>query len=145
LQRDVILGHADLLGNFDNLNLDINLNKLLGERVDVDKTGVDSAGKSTELGDQANVSLVHGLVRVRAADAAGDSAECTDDSSKSVDHPTVPAVAISIGIIWLDDLCVAGLQVFTTRRLNLDDGLVKTASGRAAVSAVDGHWSFAVV
>ena len=49
LQRDVILGHADLLGNFDDLNLDIDLNKLLGERVDVDKTGVDSAGKSTEL------------------------------------------------------------------------------------------------
>jgi hypothetical protein len=93
LQRNVILGHADLLGNFDNLDLDINLDKLLGERVDVDKTRVDSAGKSTELSYQANVSLVHGLVRVRAADAAGNSTKGTDDSSKSIDLSGVSCVS----------------------------------------------------
>ena len=60
-------------------------------------------------------------------------------------HSTIPAVVISIGIIWLDNLCITGLQILATRRLHLDDGLVKTVSGRAAVSAVDGHWSFAVV
>ena len=93
LQRDVIFGHADLLGNFDDLNFDIDLNKLLGERVDVDKSRIDSAGKATKLGDEANISLVHGLVRIRAADTAGNGTECTDDSSESVDLHGVSCVS----------------------------------------------------
>lgn len=85
LQRYVVFGHADLLGNLDNLDLDIDLNELLRKRVDVNETGVDSAGESTELSDQSDVSLIYRLVRVGAANAAWDGSESTHNATKSVD------------------------------------------------------------
>jgi hypothetical protein len=85
LQRDVVLGHADLLGDFDDLDLDVNLHELLGKRVDVDETGVDGAGKAAEFGHETHVSLVHGLVGIRANDAAGDCAKSTDAATESID------------------------------------------------------------
>jgi hypothetical protein len=84
LQRDIVLGHADLLGDLDDLDLDVDLHKLLGERVDVDETGVDGAGEAAEFGHETYVSLVHGLIGIRANDAAGDCAEGTDAATKSV-------------------------------------------------------------
>ena len=57
VQRDVVLGHADLLGHLDDLNLDIDLDELLGEGVDLDETGVDGAVEATEFGDEADVAL----------------------------------------------------------------------------------------
>lgn len=81
VERDVVLGHADLLGNLDNLDLDVDLDKVLGEGVNINETRIDSAGESTELGDETNVSLANWLVWVGAYDAAWNSAECTDAST----------------------------------------------------------------
>jgi hypothetical protein len=88
LQRYVILGHADLLRNFDDLDLDIDLDKLLRQRVHVDKTWVDSAGETTELGDQTDVSLIDRFVRIGADEAAWNGAGCTDAAAKGVDLDT---------------------------------------------------------
>jgi hypothetical protein len=94
LQGDVVLGHADLLGDFDDLNLDINLDKLLGERVDVYKSWVDGASETTELGNESDISLAYWLVGVGTAETAWDCTECTDDASKRVDLGGVRYVRI---------------------------------------------------
>ena len=53
----VVLRHADLLWDFDDLNLHIDLNEVLGEGVDFDETRIDCAGESTEFRYEAYVSL----------------------------------------------------------------------------------------
>jgi len=78
MEGDVVLGHADLLRNLNNLNLDIDLNKMFTERVDLDKTRVNSAIESTEFGDQTNVTLRDRFVGVRTADAAGEGAHISN-------------------------------------------------------------------
>jgi hypothetical protein len=90
----------------NNLNLDIDLSKRLGKRVDLDETRVDGTRKATELGDKTNITLVDRLVGVRAADAAGNGTESSNGRAKSVDHATIPASARRILSIRLDDLGV---------------------------------------
>jgi hypothetical protein len=80
-------GHADLLRHFNNLDLDVDLDKRFRERVDLDETRVDSASETTELGDETNVSLLDGLVRVRAAETARNGSESTDGRAEGVDLP----------------------------------------------------------
>jgi hypothetical protein len=84
IERHVVLGHADLLGHLDNLNLDIDLDEILRERVDIDETWVDSALEATELGDQTDVSLVHWLVWVRAHETTGNRSESADAAAQCV-------------------------------------------------------------
>jgi hypothetical protein len=96
LQRDVVLGHADLLGNFDNLDLDVDLDELLGEGVNVDETWVDGSRKAAELCYQANIALRHGLVGVWAAETAWDCAEGADDTTEGVDLGGV----LRRGVMW---------------------------------------------
>ena len=43
VQSNVVLGHANLAWNFDDLNLDVDSSKVLTERVDFDQTGIDGA------------------------------------------------------------------------------------------------------
>lgn len=57
VQGDIVFGHADLLGDLDDLDLDVHLDELLGQGVDLDKTGVDSAVEAAELGDETDVAL----------------------------------------------------------------------------------------
>lgn len=45
-ERNVVLGHADLARNFDDLNLDVDGLEVLTERVDLDETGVHGAFES---------------------------------------------------------------------------------------------------
>lgn len=71
-------GHANLLRYLHDLDLDIDLYELFGERVDLDKTRVDGASETTELGDETNITLVDRLVGVRAAKAAGNGTESTN-------------------------------------------------------------------
>ena len=54
----------------NNLNLHIHLNQFLGQRVDLDQTGVDCAIEATEFGDETDVSLTDWLVGVGAHDTA---------------------------------------------------------------------------
>lgn len=70
----------------NNLNLDIDLDQALTERVDLDQTGVDSLVEAAKLGDKTNVALAHALVGVRADDAARNSTHSSNDSSESVDY-----------------------------------------------------------
>lgn len=58
----IVLGHADLSGNFDDLDLDVDLDEVLGEWVDLDKTGIDCTRETAELGDQTDISLCDRLV-----------------------------------------------------------------------------------
>lgn len=81
VKSDVVLGHADLLGDLDNLDLDVDLDETLRKWVDLDETGVDGLVEAAELGDEADVALVHVLVRIRAANTAWDSTDRTDDGT----------------------------------------------------------------
>ena len=54
----------------NDLDLDIDLDKTLTERVDLDETGINRAIESTEFGDETDVTLRDGFVGVRADDAA---------------------------------------------------------------------------
>ena len=78
VQGDVVFSHADLLGDLDDLDLDVDLDELLGQGVDLDKTGVDSAVEAAELGNETNIALRDGLVWIWANDAAGNSSTETD-------------------------------------------------------------------
>lgn len=85
VQGDVVFGHADLLRDLDDLNLDIDLDQALGERVDLDQAGIDGLVEFAELGDQADIALVHVLVRVGTKDAAWNGAQGSNASAKAVD------------------------------------------------------------
>ena len=69
----------------DNLNLDVDLHELLGQRVDLDEAGIDGAREAAEARDEADVSLMHRLVGVRAEDAAGDGPEQADGRTERID------------------------------------------------------------
>jgi hypothetical protein len=127
-------GHANLLRHLHNLNLNIHLHKLLRQRVDLDETRVNSASKTAEFRHEANVSLLDGLVRVRAAETAGDRTESPDRRAEGVDHAAVPAGARGIFGVGLDDLGVGRLQVFAAGRLDVDDGVVETSEGGGGVA-----------
>lgn len=85
LNSNVVLGHTDLLGYLDDLNLDIDLNEGLAEGIDLDKAGVDCLVEFAEFGDEADISLAYALIRVRAAYAAGNRAEGSNNSTDAVD------------------------------------------------------------
>ena len=118
----------------NDLNLDIDLYERFGERVDLDETRIDGASESTELGDETNVTLLDGLVWVRAANAARDRTESTDGGTQSVDHAAVPAGARGVFSVGLDDLRIAWLKVLATRWLHVDDGVVGASDGRRKVA-----------
>lgn len=124
VQVDVVLGHANLLRDFHNLDLDIDLNEVFGEWVDLDKTRVDGSSKATELGDQTNVTLRDGLVGIRAAETTRDCSHGSNDVTEGVDHGSVPAVLRLIFGVGLDHLRIGWLQIFTARRLDLDNGIL---------------------
>lgn len=83
-QSDIVLGHAGLLRHLCDLDLHIDLNESLAERVDLDQTGVDSLVETTELGDETNMALVDVLIRVGADDAAGNCTTCSNTCAKIV-------------------------------------------------------------
>lgn len=127
--RFLTFGHANLLRHLHNLNLDIDLHERFGERVDLDETRVDGASETTELGDETNVTLFDGLVRVRAADTARNRTKSTDGRAEGVDHAAVPAGARGIFSISFDDLRIRWLKVLATRWLHVDDRVVGTSDG----------------
>lgn len=84
VEGDVVLGHADLLRNLDDLNFDIDLNQALGERVDLDQTRVDSLVEFAKFGDQTDIALVHVFVGVRAYDAARNRTQGSNTGTEAV-------------------------------------------------------------
>lgn len=64
----IILGHADLLWDFADLNLDIYLGEFLGKWVDLHKARVHCAIETAKLGDKTDVALANTLVRVGTAE-----------------------------------------------------------------------------
>jgi hypothetical protein len=95
MQSHVILGHAHLFRDLDDLNLDIDLDERFGQRVNLDETGVDGAIEATELGDQADISLRNGFVRVGTADAAWDRSEEANAGAEIVDCDELATARIS--------------------------------------------------
>lgn len=85
VEVDVVLGHANLLGDLDDLDLDVDLDQALGEGVDLDETRVNGLVELAKLGDKADVALVDVLIRVGAANAAGDGSQGPDASTEGVD------------------------------------------------------------
>ena len=85
LDADVILGHTDLLGDLDDLDLDIDFGEAFAEWVDAYETGIDGTGEAPELSDEPDVALFDGSVWVGADDAAGDSATETNEGAEGVD------------------------------------------------------------
>ena len=69
-----------------DLNLNIDLNKTLRERIDLDKTWVDCAVEATKLGDKTNITLVNRLVRVGANNATRNSTAETDEGTEIADY-----------------------------------------------------------
>jgi len=130
----ITFGHANLLRDLNNLNLDIDLNERFGERVDLDKTRVDGTSETSKLGDETDVTLLDRLVWIRAADAARNRTKSTDSRTEGVDHATIPAGARGILSIGLDNLRVRRLKVLATWWLDLDDRVVDTSVGRRDVA-----------
>jgi hypothetical protein len=112
---NIVLGHANLLWDFGGLNLDINLEKSLAERIDLDQTGVNSLVELSELGNETNVALVDFLVRVGTNDAAGNSAHSSDDTSEDVHHASIPV--IGTGLVFNNSRILA-LEIFLLGRLD---------------------------
>lgn len=117
----------------NNLNLDIHCDELLRKWVDPDKAWVDCADESSKLGDQADIALVDRLVWVRAADAARNRTQTTNDRPETLDHRSIPAVRRGICAVRLDDLSVRWLKIFSTWRLHRDQTSVITIDGGFAV------------
>jgi hypothetical protein len=121
----------------DNLDLDIDLDEALAERIDLDETGINSSVKTTEFRDEADVSLRDGLVWIRADDTAWNRAHSTDTASQTIDydmlesckiaqgpsasltHASIPAM-VSLVALAGEGLCITRLEIFTFRRLDLD-------------------------
>ena len=85
VEGDIILRHADLARYLDDLDLDINLNKALAERVDLNQARVDSAIEAAKLCDKTDISLRNWLVGIGTDETAGDGAHETDAAPERVD------------------------------------------------------------
>ena len=81
----IVFCHAHLSWNLDNLDLDIDLDQSLRERIDLDETRVNGANKATEFGDQADVSLRNRLVGIWANHAARDGSKETNAGTERID------------------------------------------------------------
>jgi len=68
LNSDVVFSHTHLLWDLADLDLNVDLNELLRQGIDLDKTWVDGAVETAKFGNETHVSLGDGLVRVRAYD-----------------------------------------------------------------------------
>lgn len=126
MQRNVVLGHAHLLGHLHNLNLDIDLNKVFREGVNLDESGVHRLVETSEFGDEADIALGDGLVGVWTADAAGNGAEEADYAADAVNHPGIPALREGI-FGGGEGASVGGLEVFDAGGLNLEGWLAGAA------------------
>lgn len=138
----------------NNLDLDVDLNQVLRERVDLDETGVDGARETAKLGDKSYITLADGLIRVGTAETARNGTESSNARPKAVDHGPIPAVLGFIFRIRLDDLRIRWLQIFATWRLDFDQRILdwRALASRArhvvvsglcgAGSAVGGHVVF---
>ena len=73
------------LRHTNDLYLDIHLNELLRQGVDLDKTRVDCAIESSELGDQTNIALNNRFVGIRTDETERNGAAEADQRSKGVD------------------------------------------------------------
>lgn len=138
-QGDVVLCHADLLGHLRGLDLDVDLDEALAERVDLDETGIDGLVEAAKLGDEADVALLYALVRVGKADAARDGTGGADTGADGVDcgeggsasghacgrragrtHAAVPALGVRV---VADEGAIAALEVLLLGRLDSHLGL----------------------
>lgn len=68
------------------MDLDINLDQSLAERIDLYKTRVDSFIEFPELGDKSDVALTDLLIGIRAANDAGNSPESTHTRADSINY-----------------------------------------------------------
>ena len=147
----------------NNLNLDINLNELLGQWIDLDETRVDGAIKSPEFRDQAHITLAHWPVWIGAADATGNGTKSTNDGAEGIDwaqhlaltfseggnhegeltHRPIPAMGGSILAFALKRLRIRWLQVLATRRLNTNCAADLIVAVIAV--AIKANWSFAIL
>lgn len=93
VQVDVVLGHAHLLGDLDNLDLDVDLDETLGQGIDLDQARVDCLVEFAKLGDQADVALADILIRVGAADATRNRAQGAHAGAEGVDYQVQTVVS----------------------------------------------------
>lgn len=105
LDIDIILGHDDLMRDVSNLDLDIDLYQLLSDRVNLCQTGVDNLVEFAKASNETDRALGDGLVRVGAADAAGDGSEGADEVSSGVHETAVNAVVL---IVRGELYCIVG-------------------------------------
>ena len=69
IESHVVLCHAHLSGDLDDLDPHVDLDEPLGKRVDLDKTGIDCAIESAELCNEPDIALANRLVRIWTYDA----------------------------------------------------------------------------
>jgi hypothetical protein len=85
VEGNVVFCHADLARHLDDLDLDIDLDEALGERIDVYETGVDGASEFAELGDEADITLRNRFVWVGTHNAARNGAAEANAGPEAVD------------------------------------------------------------
>lgn len=102
----------------NDLDLDVDLDKCLGERIDLDEAWVYRSGEPPELGNQTYLTLLHRFVRVGKEDATGNGTQCPKDRTQSVDHAAIPAMRRCILAARREHLRVRWLQVFISGRFH---------------------------
>lgn len=107
----------------NNLDLDIDLDETFGERVDLDKTWIDCAVETTELGDQTDITLRDRLVRVGTEDTAGNSSHGSNARTEGVDHTSIPAMVALIAFTS-ESLRIGWLEIFSLWWLNIDQWII---------------------
>lgn len=135
VKRDIVLGHTDLLRDLDDLDLDVNLDELLAQRVDLDETGVNGAIEAAKFGDEPDITLRHGLIWVGATDTARNGTKSANEGAQAVDHRTIPPIGTRVAFAG-ERLRVARLEVLSFWRCDVDERHINTRRCRWTVGVI---------
>lgn len=117
------LRHAHLLRNLTQLDLDIDLGKVLGENIDLYQPRIHSPGEASKLRDQADLALLNWLVWVRADDAARNCTHTPDNGPERVNETSVESracIGFGIKLTGVGGLEIATFEPCSSRPVSLE-------------------------
>jgi hypothetical protein len=105
---DIIFGHTNLSGNFNDGDLDIDLLYFLAQRIDFSETWIDCTAVLSEFQDETGLTFVDLLIGIRTTDATWDGSKSSAQTSQTIDHFAVPS---HICGIFRHSVCERRLEV----------------------------------